>query len=175
MNNATAHVLTRTRPHVSDHPHVSIQPAEKAMYKHILIATDGSELADQAADHGLKLAKLVGADVTLLRVTAPPAPYVVEGIVVAYPQEELQKQIEARVGEHLGRLAEAARVMGVPCTQRHVQGDQPWRAIVDAARTGHASLIVMASHGRRGLSALLIGSETQKVLTHSDVPVLVCR
>lgn len=145
------------------------------MYKHILIPTDGSDLADKAVEHGLQLAKLSGADLTLLRVTAPPAPLVVEGVVVSYPQEEVQKQIKARVAAHLGALESKAKAAGITVTQRHAENDHPWRAIVDTAKDIGASLIVMSSHGRRGISALVIGSETQKVLTHTDVPVLVVR
>jgi nucleotide-binding universal stress UspA family protein len=145
------------------------------MYKHILIPTDGSDLADKAVEQGIMLAKLTGADLTLLRVTAPPAPLVVEGVVVAYPQEEVQKQVKARVEAHLGGLADKAKAAGVKVVQRQAEHDHPWKAIVDTAKDIGASLIVMSSHGRRGLSALVIGSETQKVLTHTDVPVLVCR
>lgn len=145
------------------------------MYKHILIPTDGSDLADKAVEHGLLLAKLSGADLTLLRVTAPPAPLVVEGVVVAYPQEEVQKQIKARVAAHLGALEAKAKAAGIAVTQRHSENDHPWRAIVDTAKDIGASLIVMSSHGRRGISALVIGSETHKVLTHTEVPVLVVR
>ncbi len=145
------------------------------MYNNILIPTDGSELADKAVDQGLALAKLTGATVTLLRVTAPPAPIAVEGIVLDYPQEEVVEQIKARVAEHLSKLEAKARAVGVAVRQKHIQGDQPWREIVDAAEAVDDALIVMASHGRRGLSALVLGSETQKVLTHTSVPVLVCR
>lgn len=145
------------------------------MYKHILIPTDGSDLADKAVAHGIALAKMSGADITLLRVTAPPAPLVVEGVVVAYPQEEVQKQVKARVAAHLGALEAKAKAAGINVTQRHAEDEHPWQAIVNAAKETDASLIVMSSHGRRGLSALVIGSETHKVLTHTNVPVLVCR
>ena len=145
------------------------------MYKHILVPTDGSDLADKAVDQAIMLAKLTGADLTLLRVTAPPAPLVVEGVVVAYPQEDVQKQVKSRVAAHLGGLADKAKAAGVKVAERHLENDHPWKAIVDTAKGIGASLIVMSSHGRRGLSALVIGSETHKVLTHTDVPVLVCR
>lgn len=145
------------------------------MYKHILIPTDGSDLADKAVAQGISLAKLSGADITILRVTSPPAPLMVEGIVVSYPQEEVQQQVKARVGAHLSGLAAKATAAGVKVAQRHVENDQPWRAIVDTAKDVGASLIVMSSHGRRGLSALVLGSETHKVLTHTSIPVLVYR
>lgn len=146
------------------------------MYKHILIPTDGSDLADRAVTYGIELAKLSGADITFLRVTAPPAPLVVEGVVVAYPQEEVQKQVKARIETHLAAIADKAKAAGVKVAAlRHVEHDHPWRAIVDTAKEIGASIIVMSSHGRRGLSALVIGSETHKVLTHTDIPVLVCR
>jgi len=145
------------------------------MYTHILVPTDGSELADKAIDQGIGLAKLTGAKLTVLRVTAPPAPIVVEGVVVGYPQEEVQAKVKERVEAHLKSLEAKAKAAGITASHMQMQGEQPWKAIVDAAKAHNVSLIVMSSHGRRGLSALVIGSETQKVLTHTDIPVLVVR
>lgn len=145
------------------------------MYDHILIPTDGSELGDKAVHHGIALAKVLGAHVTILRATPPPAPIVVEGVVIGLPPEEEQRQMLARVEEHLAKLQAEASSAGVACQWKRVEHDQPWRAIIDAVIELDATLIVMASHGRRGVSALLLGSETQKVLTHSTTPVLVYR
>ena len=145
------------------------------MYDRILIPTDGGELADKAVDQGLALAKVLGAKVTILRVTAMPAPMVYEGVVVALPTEDLRAEIAARVAEHFTRLKSKASGFGVPVETVHAENDSPWQMIIETAKEKGADLIVMASHGRRGLSAVLLGSETQKVLTHTTIPVLVCR
>jgi nucleotide-binding universal stress UspA family protein len=145
------------------------------MYDRILIPTDGSELADKAVDQGLGLAKVLGAKVAILRVTTVPAPMVYEGVVVALPTDELRVEIAARVAEHFATLKSKASAMGVDVETVHLEHDSPWQAIIDTAKDKATRLIVMASHGRRGLSAVLLGSETQKVLTHSTIPVLVCR
>ena len=145
------------------------------MYDRILIPTDGGELADKAVDQGLALAKVLGAKVTILRVTVMPAPMVYEGVVVALPTEELRAEIAARVADHFAALKNKASALGVDVETVHLENDSPWQAIIDTAKDKAARLIVMASHGRRGLSAVLLGSETQKVLTHSTIPVLVCR
>jgi nucleotide-binding universal stress UspA family protein len=145
------------------------------MYDRILIATDGSELADKAVDQGLGMAKAVGAKVVIVRVTSLPAPMVYEGVVVALPSEEIRGEIAARVAEYFTALKSKATALGVAMETVHVEHDSPWEAIIDTAKAKGASLIVMASHGRRGISAVLLGSETQKVLTHTTIPVLVCR
>jgi nucleotide-binding universal stress UspA family protein len=145
------------------------------MYSRILIATDGSELANKAVDQGLDLAKTVGAKATIVRVTNLPAPIVYEGVVVALPTEEVRQEIAARVTEYFSVIRQKAAAAGVDIETVQVEHDFPWQAILDAAKQKGSELIVMASHGRRGISAMLLGSETQKVLTHSTIPVLVCR
>jgi nucleotide-binding universal stress UspA family protein len=145
------------------------------MYHRILIPTDGSELAEKAVSHGFDIAKKFGSEVTLLRVVAPPAPLVMEGVVISYPVEEARREALAVVGEQFKKLEARAKAEGVKMATRTVENDQAWRAIVDAAKDIDADLIVMASHGRRGVSALVLGSETHKVLTHSSTPVLVYR
>ncbi len=145
------------------------------MYDRILIATDGGELADKAVDQGLAMAKAVGAKVIVVRATSLPAPMVYEGVVVALPSEEIRGEIAARVAEQFAALKSKAAALGVAMETVHVEHDSPWEAIIDTAKAKGASLIVMASHGRRGISAVLLGSETQKVLTHTTIPVLVCR
>lgn len=145
------------------------------MYDRILIPTDGSELSDKAVDQGLALAKVLGAKVTILRVTTVPAPMVYEGVVVALPTEELRADIAARVADHFAALKSKASAVGVDVETLHLEHDSPWQAIIDTAKDKATRLIVMASHGRRGFSAVLLGSETQKVLTHTTIPVLVCR
>lgn len=145
------------------------------MYKNILVPTDGSELADKAAMQAIELAKALSAKLTFVRVTAPPAPIVVEGIVIAYPTDEVRAQLHERVTAHLAGLEAAAKKAGVGCATIHEENDQPWRGILDAAEQAGADLIMMGSHGRKGVAALVLGSETHKVLTHTSTPVLVCR
>jgi nucleotide-binding universal stress UspA family protein len=121
------------------------------------------------------LAKAVGAKVTILRVTTQPAPIVYEGVMVALPTDEIREEIAKSVEKYFVTLRGKASALGVDTEAVQVESDFPWQAIIDTARDKAAGLIVMASHGRRGLSAVLLGSETQKVLTHSTIPVLVCR
>ncbi len=145
------------------------------MYGRILIATDGSDLSDKAVDQGLALAKAVGAKVTILRVTSQPAPMVYDGVMVALPIEEISQEIAKGVEKYFVTLRAKAGALGIDAETIQIENDFPWEIIIDTARDKGAGLIVMASHGRRGLSAVLLGSETQKVLTHSTIPVLVCR
>lgn len=145
------------------------------MFKHILVPTDGSELADKAAMQAIEVAKSLGSKLTFVRITAPPAPIVIEGVVVAYPAEELRAQMKERVTSHLGGLDAAAKTAGISSASLHVEHDQPWKAIIESAERIGADLIMMGSHGRKGVAALVIGSETHKVLTHTKLPVLVCR
>lgn len=144
------------------------------MYKHILIATDGSELANKAAPHGLELAKLTGAEVTAITVRPHLSDFVAEGVVITVPEEELEA-FKAQIDHHLDFVRSKAAELGVKLKTEQVESGEPWKAIVDAADARGCDLIVMASHGRRGISALIFGSETQGVLTHCSVPVLVYR
>ena len=129
------------------------------MYRHILIPTDGSELAERAVTHGLSLAKFVGAKVTV--------------IIVAEAFAKYTERIKKHNASMLDRAANAAKQAGVPCDTIHVQDVQPYDAIIATATDRGCDLIVMASHGRGGLSAVVLGSVTNKVLTHTKVPVLV--
>jgi len=149
------------------------------MYAHILIATDGSELAARALDQGLKLARTVGSKVTIVTVTEPAA--VIGGGYAAVagtgfdPIPELieaQKQVAEGV---LKSAAEAARGQGVEANTVLVDNSFPAEGIVASAEQVGADLIVMGSHGRRGIGRLLLGSQTSNVLAHSKIPVLVTR
>ncbi|MFA9474512.1 MAG: universal stress protein [Filomicrobium sp.] len=144
------------------------------MYTHILIATDGSEHANKAVPHGLALAKLTGAKVTALTVRPHLDDFVAEGVVITVTNEE-REAFKEQVDHHLDFTRQAAEEAGVALETVQVESGEPWKAIVDAAEQGKCDLIVMSSHGRRGLSALIFGSETQGVLTHCDIPVLVFR
>lgn len=144
------------------------------MFKNILIATDGSELAEKAVQQGLNVAKDMKAKATVIRATPVPGNFVAEGVIVATPPE-VRKQVARAVSEHFARIQKEASAVGVPCETLHVENDVPWRAILDAAKEKGCDLIVMASHGRTGFSAAFLGSETHKVLAQSSIPVLVCR
>ena len=138
------------------------------MYTHILIPTDGSELAGKAVQHGIALAKLIGAKVTMLMVLPP------EMVTDDSQMNEIRKaRLQRHAEEMLGAVARQAA--GVACETIQVEHEDPYRAIIDAADSKVCDLIVMASHGRRGISAIVLGSETHKVLTHCRIPVLVYR
>ena len=145
------------------------------MYGRILIATDGSELCERAVRQGVDLAKAIGArvvGVTVLQPLHTGAPRsMVPANLAAIVHEQMQKLAAANLAG-LERIAEAA---GVPLETLRESDDHPWQGILRAAEATGADLIVMASHGRKGVAALLLGSETQKVLTHAKVPVLVVR
>jgi len=147
------------------------------MYKHILLPTDGSPLSARATAAGVALAKLAGARVTALFVAPPATPLVFEHFLpVRYMDPDEHATLIAREAAHaLGAVEKAARAAGVTCESMQVTGDYPADAIVATAARRKCDLIVMASHGRKGLEAMLLGSETQKVLLHSKVPVLVHR
>ena len=146
------------------------------MYRHILIPTDGSELAERAVTHGLSLAKFVGAKITVLiveeRVGTVWSTTIAEhrlAEVTAKYADEIKKQATSV----LDRVANAAEQAGVPCDTVQVQHVQPYEAIITTATDRGCDLIVMGSHGRSGLSAVVLGSVTNKVLTYTKVPVLV--
>lgn len=146
------------------------------MFKHILIPTDGSPLSRKTIAMGVKLAKSVGARITGV-FAAPPATPVLyrDSVPTGYAApEDHAKMIRQSAAKYLGVIEAAAKKAGVGCECVQVTSDFPADVILAIAKKKKCDLIVMASHGRRGLRAVLLGSETQKVLTHSKVPVLVC-
>ena len=145
------------------------------MYKHILIATDGSDLAQKGVDQGLALAKALAAKVTAVTVTEPLAAMLVGEAAIALPIDDYDKAASADAARILAGVTASAAKAGVPCDTLHVKDQYPAEGIVDAAKARGCDLIVVTSHGRRGLSRLLLGSQATRVLTHSEVPVLVCR
>ena len=145
------------------------------MYRHILIPTDGSALSEMAVRHGMALAKAVGAKVTVLTASLPFRSLAIDPVMVTDTPERYQQDCEALAEKALGTARTEAGAAGVPCETLHVTQAQPCRAIVETAQERGCDLICMASHGRKGLSAFVLGSETYTVLTHSKVPVLVCR
>jgi nucleotide-binding universal stress UspA family protein len=147
------------------------------MYKHILIPTDGSETSDKSAQQAVKLAKQFGAKVTAIHVFAPNfGIYYGEAVWVDDKlQVQLRETAETEGHKYLDRVEAAAKAAGVPFERVLLEGDSPWKGIVETAQNRGCDLIMMAAHGRRGLTALLLGSETNRVLMHSKVPVLVYR
>jgi len=145
------------------------------MFKHILIPTDGSELSEAAIQKGIEFAKNINAKVTGFCVIPELHFFSYETEIPADVKQRVAGQSRALAEKHLAVVATAAQKAGVTCSTAHVINDLPYDAIVKAAEEKGCDLIMMASHGRRGVSGILIGSETQKVLTHSKIPVLVYR
>ncbi len=145
------------------------------MHRHILIPTDGSELSQNAIDYGMALAKSVNAKVTVLTVSTPFQTFAVEPGLVTDTPKQYVKRMASLAAKYLNAAKEAALAAGVICETMHLEHDQPYLAIIETAAQKSCDLIVMASHGRRGISAVVLGSETVKVLTHSTIPVLVVR
>ena len=145
------------------------------MYRHILIPTDGSELSQNAIDYGMALAKSVNAKVTVLTVSTPFHAFAVEPGMVTDTPEQYERRIATLAAKYLNVAKEAALAAGVSCETMHVEHDHPYLAIIETVARKSCDLIVMASHGRRGISAIVLGSEAVKVLTHSTIPVLVFR
>jgi len=147
------------------------------MFKHILVPTDGSELSVKAAKQAVKLAKTLGAKITGF-YAAPDysSTYYGDGYILRAPSAKAQAEsAQKQARKCLSVIEVEAEVEKVPCEVFHVVSDSPYEAIIDAAKKKKCDLIFMASHGRRGLSGLVLGSETQKVLVHSKIPVLICR
>jgi nucleotide-binding universal stress UspA family protein len=145
------------------------------MYKHILISTDGSELAQRGVDHGLALAKPLGSRVTIMTVTEPLSPAMV-GAEFAMIQIDLESYEAQQKGIANGILSAAKAVAdkaGVTTDTLHVPSAWPAGAIVETAERLQCDLIVMASHGRRGIRKVLLGSQTTEVLVTTSIPVLV--
>jgi nucleotide-binding universal stress UspA family protein len=147
------------------------------MYRNILVATDGSKLSLRAATHAIELAKAVGARLTgFFASPSYPLPVYADGVVYAsLSRKEYAAQCREEADRILGAIAAKAQTASVPFTPVSAISSAPWEAILAAARKHKCDAIVMASHGRRGVAALVLGSETQKVLTHSKLPVLVVR
>jgi nucleotide-binding universal stress UspA family protein len=144
------------------------------MYKHILLPTDGSELSRAAMQHGIALAKAIGARVTALVVSTPLNSLVVDPSIVSGTLDQYKALVAQQTAKYLDNISNKAREAGVDCGTLCVEHDKPYEAIVDTAKQQGCDLVVMASHGLRGVSAIL-GSETLKVLTHTSVPILVYR
>lgn len=147
------------------------------MYKNILVPTDGSALSRAAIAVAVKLAKSTGAKVTAFYAAPPATPLVYENLLpVSYVTSgEHAAAIKKAVERHLDVATKAAKTAGVKCKRVHVTSDFPAEAILTAARKEKCDLIFIASHSRRGLARVLLGSETQKVIANAKIPVLVHR
>ena len=144
------------------------------MYKRILVPTDGSDITGKAVQSAIAMAKLTGAELFGIGVKEP-FPYSAISEMQPIPPQEFFDSQERIAVKHLQAVRDAADAAGVKCTAASIEALHPWEAILDYGKQQDCDLIVMASHGRRGVAALLLGSETQKVLTHGAVPVLVVR
>ncbi len=144
------------------------------MFNHILLPTDGSKLSEKSVKHGIRMAKAMNANVTALHVipTARANNYQID--VLESEPDRYSESAECAL-EYLNFVRRVAKGAGVECDLVHVTSDQPFKAIIKTAQNKKCDLILMASHGRRGIEGFLLGSETQKVLTHSQIPVLVYR
>ena len=147
------------------------------MYANILVATDGTRLSAKAVSHAVALAKTLGARLTAFYASPDyPLPVYAEGVVVEpMSRREYGAICKEEADRILGAIAAKAKSARIKFEAVHAVNSTPWRAILAAARKHRCDAIVMASHGRRGVSALLLGSETQKVLTHSKILVIVVR
>lgn len=145
------------------------------MFNCILIPTDGSEFCERAIAKGIALAKLTGAKVVGVTVTQPLHTGTPRSMIPAHLASVIHGEAEKIAWEKLASLEKAAKQAGVPIETLRETNDHPWDGIIYAANAKGCDLIVMASHGRSGVAGVLIGSETQKVLTHSKIPVLVVR
>ena len=147
------------------------------MFKHILVPTDGSELSQEVVRRAVLFAKEVGARVTAFYAKPEyPVTYYGEGILIdTTSPEKFAELADSQAQEILGFAEKLCNEAGVVCTKLTLTSDIPYEAIIDAARQSGCDLIFMASHGHKGFGALLLGSETHKVLTHTKIPVLVHR
>lgn len=144
------------------------------MFKRILVPTDGSDVTAQAISTSVGLAKSLGAQIFTISVKEP-FPYSAISEMQPTPPQEFYDAQERIALQRVNAVRAACGAAGLPCEAHTVEALHPWEAIIEHAQRTGCDLIVMASHGRRGVSALLLGSETQKVLTHTKIPVLVVR
>jgi nucleotide-binding universal stress UspA family protein len=145
------------------------------MFKHVLLPTDGSNLSQVAIQKGVQLAKSMKAKITGISVMPEQKYYLYQTDITVQVKEETAKQHKLQANRNLSVIEKAAKDADVPCETLCEISDYPYETIIRVAEQKGCDLIMMASHGRRGVKGLLLGSETQKVLTHSKIPVLVYR
>jgi nucleotide-binding universal stress UspA family protein len=144
------------------------------MFKRILVPTDGSEITTKAVTTALELARAGGGQLMAISVKEP-FPYSAISEMQPVPPQEFYDAQERIAAERVQAVVAAAQAAGMACAGHTVEALHPWEAILDHAKAQQCDLIVMASHGRRGVAAMLLGSETQRVLTHSTLPVLIVK
>jgi nucleotide-binding universal stress UspA family protein len=145
------------------------------MYKHLLIATDGSELAQKAVAQRFALAKAVNAKVTIVTVSEPWTLAAPAEVAIVYPVEDYERAAAANASKILADASAAGAKLQITCDTVHVKEEFPAEGIVETARARGCDLIVMASHGHRGLMRLVLGSQAHRVVTQSTTSVLICR
>ena len=145
------------------------------MFKHLLLPTDGTPASSKAILAALEFAKSINATVTGLYVIPPFQALTLDADMIGDTREQYKRHAQREADKFLAEIDCAADKAGVACTVQSVTHDDPFEAIISTARGQGCDLIAMASHGRRGVKGFLLGSETQKVLTHSTIPVLVYR
>ena len=145
------------------------------MFKHVLVPTDGSKLSEKALKQAVRFAKQIKAQVTALHVIPKFHTFTYQAEMLELTAKEYEASSIERAKQYLRFAERAASTAGVTCAGVHAFNDEPYNEIIKTARRRRCDLIMMASHGRRGIEGFLLGSETQKVLTHSKVPVLVLR
>ena len=145
------------------------------MFKHLLLPTDGSPLSEVAIQKTVQFAKSINAKVTGFHVIPEYHVFTFQTEMLNDTEEKFARYGEAHAERYLAVIEKAAKEAGVQCDTAYVTSDHPYQEIIKAANEKGCDLITMASHGRRGVQGLLIGSEAQKVLTHSKIPVLVYR
>ena len=145
------------------------------MYKHILVPTDGSELSANAAREAIAVARAFGAKVTGIHVTTPFHVFALDPVMVTGTEGTYEAEAKAMASKALSTIGTLAKQKEIAFGSVHASGERPWEEIIKAAKGEGCDLIVMASHGRRGLRKLVLGSQTSEVLADSPVPVLVVR
>jgi nucleotide-binding universal stress UspA family protein len=143
------------------------------MFKHILIPTDGSELSEAAVQNGIQLARSLNAKVTGLHVVLPFHVFTTRTEMLEDTKGQYERESKIQAEQFLNFIKKTAEKAEVRCETEYATSDHPYETIIKTAENRGCDLIVMASHGRRGVQGVLIGSETQKVLTHTKTPVLV--
>jgi nucleotide-binding universal stress UspA family protein len=166
----TDDTIQRIPPHHGPQGHRK----EHGMFKHILIPTDGSEITGKAVEKAIALARAVGARLSTVSVKEP-FPYSAISEMQPVPPQEFFDAQERIAAGRVKTVVDLARAAGLDCAASTVEALHPWEALLEYATNEGVDLIVMASHGRRGVAALLLGSETQRVLIHSKIPVLVVK
>lgn len=145
------------------------------MYQSIMIATDGSDIADNAARQAIDLAKGLGSKLTAVTVTEPYQAIAFTDTMAVVNQSDYEKQCEAHAKGILTKVSDMAQASGISCDTVHQANHWPYAGVIAAAEEGNVDLIVVGSHGRRGLESLLLGSQAVKLLSHTKIPTLVVR